>query len=77
MSSTTSLEISLSETLFKFSSPDLIHRMLDIPLLTLPVVPMFEQEHIVRENKPLEQGSTMTIDNYTHMKVKIRGSFNG
>ncbi len=76
-SSATSPEISPSETSSEPNTPDTVHRVLDIPLLTPPVVPVFEQEHIVRENKPLEQGSTMTMGGYTHMKVKIRGSPNG
>ena len=73
----TSPEILLSETSFEPNTPDIVYRILDISLLTPPVVPIFEQEYIVRENKPFEQNNTMTIDGYIHMKVKIRSSFNG
>ncbi len=49
-----SSEILLSETSSEFNIPDIVHRMLDISLLILLVVPVFEQKYIVRENKPFE-----------------------
>ena len=77
MLSTISLETLLSKTSFEPNSPNFVHRMLDIPLLTLPFALIFEQEYIVTENKLFERGSIITIDGYTFIKVKIRGFFNG
>jgi len=70
-------ETLLFETSSKLSLSDLVHRMLNIPLLIFPFAPVFEQEYIVIENKLFERGSIITINGYIYMKMKIWNSFNG